>query len=98
MNMEAVVLEAPNRVNIKTIPRPLPAPEEVLLKVKACGICGSDIRYFHGENPWSLHTLGVNQTSPPNMILGHEFSGEIVEVGKNVSRARKGERVGGLGL
>ena len=47
------------------------------VEMRACGICGSDIRYFEGENPWSLHTLGKNLPSPPNMVLGHEVAGVI---------------------
>lgn len=45
--------------------------------MKACGICGSDARYFQGHNPWSLHTLGRNIPSPPNMVLGHEVAGVV---------------------
>lgn len=91
--MKAVVLEGPKKISTRNVCRPDPAQHEVLVKVKACGICGSDIRYYDGENPWSLQTLGVDQPSPPNMILGHEFSGEVVEVGKEVSATRKTERI-----
>lgn len=51
----------------------------------ACGICGSDVRYLHGENPWSQHTLGKNLPSPPNMVLGHEVAGATVEEGRRVA-------------
>jgi len=53
--------------------------------MKACGICGSDARYFQGENPWSLHTLGRNTPSSPNMVLGHEIAG-VVESPKGARR------------
>ena len=79
--MKAAVLEAPYRLVLKEVPVPSPKPDEVLIKVGACGICGSDVRYYLGENPWALHTLGKGEAMPPNTILGHEVAGEIVEVG-----------------
>ena len=75
--MKAVVLERAEKISVKEIPRPAPASGEVLIRVKACGICGSDIRYFYGENPWSLQTLGISKPNPASIVLGHEFSGEI---------------------
>lgn len=94
--MKAVVLERAGKISIKEIPRPVPASGEVLIRVKACGICGSDIRYFYGENPWSLQTLGLSKPNPASIVLGHEFSGEIEGVGDEISPSRKGERVGVL--
>ena len=66
---------------MQDVPEPVSRPDEVLVRVKACGICGSDIRYYLGENPWALHTLGRAQENPPNIILGHEFAGEVVDAG-----------------
>ncbi len=91
--MKAVILKKPYQLEIKEIPIPKPKSDEVLIKVRACGICGSDIRYYMGENPWSLHTLGYDQPMPPNVILGHEVSGEIVEVGYPEESYRIGQRV-----
>ncbi len=91
--MKAAVLEEPYKLRVAEVPTPKPAEDEVLVRVKACGICGSDIRYLHGENPWSWHTLGYHRPNPPNMILGHEFAGEIVEVGTKVSPERIGQRI-----
>jgi L-iditol 2-dehydrogenase len=51
-------------------PFPEPAHGQALVRVTDCGICGSDVRYFHGENPWALHTLGREIPNPENMILG----------------------------
>ena len=51
----------------------------VLVKVSKCGICGSDIRYYHGENPWAKQTLQQEVPNPPNIILGHELTGTVVE-------------------
>jgi len=78
------------------VPEPTPGEGQALLRVTACGVCGSDLRYIHGENPWAQHTLGEKRRNPPNIILGHEIVGVIVEVGPGVPRDRIGERVGVL--
>jgi len=92
--MRAVILKGPREIQMVEIPKPSPKEDEVLIKVKAVGICGSDVRYFLGENPWALHTLGKDIKETKSFILGHEVSGEIVEVGKWISEKRIGERVG----
>lgn len=66
----------------------------VLVETKACGICGSDISYYKGRNPWALHTLGVNLQSDPNMVLGHEIAGVIKDVRQATDKKRNGEKVG----
>jgi L-iditol 2-dehydrogenase len=77
----AVVLEKPGIISVRRVPIP-PVPEpSVRVQMRACGICGSDVRYFSGENPWSLHTLGRHVPSPPNMVLGHEVAGVAEEPG-----------------
>ena len=91
--MKAVLLRASGDLAVADIPVPRPRDDEVLLKVEACGVCGSDVRYFHGDNPWSTQTLGTRETSPPNMVLGHEFAGRIVDVGHESLRKRLGQRV-----
>lgn len=58
---------------------------ELLVKVKACGICGTDIHIFNGEE-------GSATVTPP-IILGHEYSGEVVKVGKNVENIKNGDKV-----
>ncbi len=73
--MKAAVLRGPKDLVLAHIPRPTAGPGTVLLEVVACGICGSDLRYFEGENPWAKHTLGVEKPSPPDMVLGHEVAG-----------------------
>lgn len=91
--MKAVVLKKPREIRIEDVPVPTLKSDEVLVKVAACGICGSDIRYFEGENPWALHTLGEERPNPPNIILGHEFAGEVVEVGNSSLKELMGKRV-----
>ena len=95
--MKAVVLEAPRRLALRDIPVwPIEAygdPDMVLVKVAACGVCGSDYRYYGGENPWAMHTLGRHVDNPPNIVLGHEFAGEIVAVLDEKNARFLGQRV-----
>ena len=62
---------------------PDPGDDQVLLKVRSVGICGTDIHILKGALP----------AARPPMVLGHEISGEIAAVGKNVNRVREGDRV-----
>lgn len=81
--MKAAVLEALESLVVKEVPAPVVDDDSVLVKVKACAICGSDIRMFHHGN---------NRLTPP-AIMGHEAAGQVVEVGKNVSKLKVGDRV-----
>ncbi len=69
-------------IEVKEMPEPRPQPNEVLIEVKACGVCGTDIHVMHDEFPYW-----------PPVIMGHEFSGQIVEVGEAVTMWKGGERV-----
>lgn len=69
-------------MEVRTVPKPIPGDSEVLLKVLAAGICGSDIHVWKGEWEWKYP-----------FILGHEFVGEIIELGKLVNGYSVGERV-----
>ena len=91
--MEAAVLKAPRRLVVEDIPPFGLAPDQVTVRVEACGICGSDLRYFQGENPWALHTKGVDEANPPNMVLGHEFVGRVVDAGSSQGTSLLGMRV-----
>jgi L-iditol 2-dehydrogenase len=95
--MKAVVLEAPRKMTYRDIPVwPIGSygdPDMVLVKVAACGICGSDYRYYAGENPWAQHTLGRHVDNPPNIVLGHEFTGEVVAVLSDKNAPLLGKRV-----
>ena len=70
--MKAVVLSAVNDLAVADVERPKPGSKECLVKVLACGICGTDRHIYHGEYP----------SSKP-VILGHEFGGVIEEVGQD---------------
>lgn len=69
-------------VELREVPRPKINENEVLIRVRAAGICGSDIHILHDEF----------KNYPP-VIMGHEFSGEIVEVGEKVQKWKSGDRV-----
>jgi len=81
--MKALVLEKYNDLVYKDVPDPVISDNEVLVKVKACSICGSDVHGFDGS---------TGRRIPP-IIMGHEASGEIVETGKNVINWKPGDRV-----
>ncbi len=76
---------APGAV-LEDAPIPVPKDDEVLCKVRATSICGTD-RHIYDWNEWSQ-----NRIKPP-MIFGHEFSGDVVEVGKNVKGVKVGDFV-----
>jgi len=65
--MKAVVVSAPKTLSVETVPDPVPTPDQVVLRVGACGICGSDLH---------AHQMGA---IPVGAIMGHEFAGEVVE-------------------
>ena len=77
--MKALVLKTVETLEVMDVPMPVLQPGLVLVKVGKCGICGSDVRYFHGENPWAKQTLQKEIPNPPNIILGHELAGIVVD-------------------
>ena len=81
--MKAVVYEGPKILTYKDVADVYPKANEVKLKVRACGICGSDI---HGY-------LGITGRRIPPVIMGHEFSGEVVQLGEGVDNLALGDRV-----
>lgn len=80
--MKAIKIEHPNHSNLIDIPVSQPNANEVLIKVMACGICGTDIHIFRGEY------LGEYPVIP-----GHEFSGIVEKIGEGVTRFHVGDRV-----
>jgi L-iditol 2-dehydrogenase len=81
--MKALLLTAPSRLEFTDFPDPTPAEDEVLLRIRACGICGSDIHGWDGSS---------GRRRPP-LIMGHEAAGEVLAVGPRVERWRPGDRV-----
>lgn len=92
--MRALVLKSVEALEVMDVPMPVLEPGLVLIKVSQCGICGSDVRYFHGENPWAKQTLQKEMPNPPNIILGHELTGTVVDVYDATDRYLIGKRVG----
>lgn len=81
--MKALILENYNELIYKDVPEPVPAKNEVLVEVKACGICGSDVHGMDGS---------TGRRIPP-IIMGHEASGIITALGSEVSGWNIGDRV-----
>lgn len=81
--MKEVVITAPRQFEVREAPIPKPGDGEVLIQMKAAGVCGSDFHLFLGENPNAVYPR----------IPGHENAGLIVEVGKNVSSVKPGDHV-----
>ena len=82
--MHAAIFEGPGQpFRIRQLPDPAPGPDELVLKVLRCGICGSDIEM----------TQEGTRGFPPGCVLGHEFCGEVVAIGRNVKNRRLGDRV-----
>lgn len=85
--MRAAVFHDVEDVRIEQVPDPAPGPEDVIVEVSACGICGSDLEYYAGRTP-----LGTADGKGP-LILGHELSGRVVARGAEVRDLAEGERV-----
>lgn len=80
--MQAVVFRGAHRVRAEERVRPEVGPGQVLVRVRACGVCGTDRHIYEGEFP-----------ATPGVVLGHEYAGEVVEVGPGVSDLVPGQRV-----
>lgn len=83
--MKAAVFYQKHDLRVQELPMPEIGENDVLIKVHACGICGTDVHIFHGDE-------GAAQT-PPGTVLGHEFAGEVVQAGAKVTAVKPGDRV-----
>jgi 2-desacetyl-2-hydroxyethyl bacteriochlorophyllide A dehydrogenase len=81
--MKALVYTGPGELSLQELPRPDPGAHEVLIRVTACGICGSDL---HGY-------LGKSRIRIPPAVMGHEFSGTVASVGEAVADPSIGRHV-----
>jgi threonine dehydrogenase-like Zn-dependent dehydrogenase len=81
--MKALVFRDVGKIELTELPIPkVKEPDDVLLKVKAVGICGSDIKIIEGKHHFK-----------PDTVLGHEFCGDVIEVGTHVHHVKIGDRV-----
>lgn len=83
--MKSAVFYGKHDIRVQESAVPEPGPEEVLIQVKACGVCGTDIHIYEGDK-------GAAEVTPPT-ILGHEFSGIVAKTGSRAEKFRVGERV-----
>ncbi|MDO4260764.1 MAG: alcohol dehydrogenase catalytic domain-containing protein [Eubacteriales bacterium] len=83
--MKSAVFYGRHDIRVEERPIPQIGPEEVLIKVMACGVCGSDLHIYEGDQ-------GSTTTVPP-LVQGHEFSGVVTEVGSAVTNCQVGDRV-----
>jgi 2-desacetyl-2-hydroxyethyl bacteriochlorophyllide A dehydrogenase len=88
--MRAVVVERPGRAGLQRVPRPEPGPDEVLVRVGAAGICGSDVEVLEGRRPSAYVRYPI--------IPGHEWAGTVESVGPNVHNVDVGATVVAEGL
>jgi 2-desacetyl-2-hydroxyethyl bacteriochlorophyllide A dehydrogenase len=79
--MRAVIIAEPGRVEVASVDDPSPGPDEVVVSVAACGICGTDIHILEGD----YGHLPI--------VPGHEFAGQVVEVGSDVRKVHVGDQV-----
>jgi L-iditol 2-dehydrogenase len=83
--MKAAVYQGKYNLKVRDVEKGAPGPDEVVVKVQACGVCGTDLHIYEGAE-------GAAKCEPPT-ILGHEFSGIVHEVGFNVKSFKPGDRV-----
>ncbi|NOZ22179.1 MAG: alcohol dehydrogenase catalytic domain-containing protein [Planctomycetes bacterium] len=81
--MRASICTEPGKIEMQEIEKPKPEGNQVLVEVKACAICKSDVTGYHGKHPLMECPI----------ILGHECSGIVAEVGPHVTRVKPGQRV-----
>jgi L-iditol 2-dehydrogenase len=81
--MKALLLSAYEQLEITEVPAPVAGAEEVLVRVEACGICGSDVHGYDGTSGRRI----------PPIVMGHEAAGVIASVGEGVSAFKTGDRV-----
>jgi L-iditol 2-dehydrogenase len=81
--MKQAIMLKPGDIRIQDVPAPVISKDEVLVRVKRIGVCGSDIHVYHGQHPYT----------PFPVVQGHELSCEIVEIGENVKGFSTGDKV-----
>jgi 2-desacetyl-2-hydroxyethyl bacteriochlorophyllide A dehydrogenase len=82
--MRAAIIDAPAKIRVGSIPDPTPQSDELVIRVGACGICGTDLHIVDGDSPLARYPV----------VPGHELAGEVVAVGTRVAQSRDGVKVG----
>ena len=77
------VMTAPGEISFRPVPVPTPGPDQVLVRIKRIGVCGSDIHVYHGTHPYTSYPV----------TQGHEVSGQVAALGEYVDDLRVGDRV-----
>ncbi len=80
--MRAAIFDHIKNINVENKSLPVIKGQELLIKVNACGICGTDFHIFEGTAP-----------AKPPVVLGHEYAGEVVEVGSDVNNINVGDKI-----
>ena len=81
--MKALLLSQYNQLDIADLPAPVPGVDEILVRVAACGICGSDVHGFDGTSGRRI----------PPIVMGHEAAGVVTAAGPGVTKFKPGDRV-----
>jgi len=81
--MLRATMTRPGKVEFAEVPKPGFGAEDVLLRIRRIGICGSDLHVYHGKHPYTSYPV----------VQGHEFCGEVAEVGRNAQRFKAGDLV-----
>jgi len=92
--MRACVLHGVRSLEVRDVPRPDPKPHDVLVRVSAVGLCGTDFHIYSGEANYNTDERGRTlPLSQHPQILGHEITGQVVAAGSEVTDVHEGERV-----
>lgn len=92
--MKAAVLLRPGRLELREVPRPYPEPRDVLVRITAVGLCGTDLHIFAGHANYNHDARGLPiPLSEEPQILGHEIVGVVEEPGTSVADLRPGDSV-----
>ena len=81
--MKQAIMMKPGEVTIREVDIPEVAPNQIKVKMKRIGVCGSDIHVFHGKHPYTSYPV----------VQGHEVAAEVVEIGSEVTSVKIGDRV-----
>ena len=91
--MQGIVFKGDRKLELQNFPDPTPGPGEVVLEMKASGMCGSDLKFYRSPPGEMMKALGFGEGA--TVVAGHEPCGVVVAVGANVNpkQARVGQRV-----